>query len=181
MNGDKSPPPCECLEKKSGPGNESERERKKYATKTDPKPPKPPPTIVDADGGRESHHALVQGQGPLHDELVARGVGDDQRVGAQPRQGRDRRRWAVGVLRVDLARHGLGRLARAAPKVDDVAPGVGEELLAKALEVAVDQRQHPPAIVLERELPCQKAALDRRKLAMAWGERGVGEEVPGAA
>ncbi len=51
--------------------------------------------------------------------------------------------------------------------MDDILPGVREQLLAEALEVAVDQRQRAAGGVTQREFPGQKAALDRRELALA--------------
>jgi len=66
------------------------------------------------------------------------------------------------LLRLPWA-HLPGRL----PEVDDVFSGVGKQLLAEALEVAVDQRQRAAGGVAQRELPGQEAALYRRKLALA--------------
>ena len=66
--------------------------------------------------------------------------------------------------------HSGGRgphLLRLLPKVHHILARVREQLLAKALEVAVDERQHAAARVARHKLPGQQPALDGRELALA--------------
>ena len=58
-------------------------------------------------------------------------------------------------------------LCRGLPKMHDVFAGVCEQLLAEALEVAVQQREHAALAVAQHELPRQQATLYGRELALA--------------
>ena len=108
---------------------------------------------VDRDGGREGSEALVDSQRPREGEDPARGGRDEVVRAGRRRRGRTSRHsqrlldarsdgggLGLRVRRLDRPpRRRGGVLPGGLAKVDGVPPGVREELLAEAGEVAVNQ------------------------------------------